>query len=139
MSISDCRRISLPKIGDERGLLTFVEEPRHIPFAIQRVFYMYSIPSGQPRGRHAHKTLEQVVIAIAGNFEVSLYDGAETETVTLSSPSEGLYVPKMTWKEMKNFSPEAICLVLASAPYDEDDYIRDIDDFRNAVSQRADG
>lgn len=121
--------ISLPKITDQRGNLTFLESNRHVPFEIRRVYYLYDIPGGEARGSHAHKRLEQVIIAISGSFEVVLSDGANEKRFTLNRGYEGLYVPRMLWRTLENFSSGAVCLVLASQPYEEDDYFRNHADF----------
>jgi hypothetical protein len=134
MGVHDCRLLSFPKIGnEEKGNLTFVENDRHIPFAVQRVFYTYDMSAGVTRGGHSHKALEQVIIAVAGSFDVVLDDGAQTQRFHLNRPCEGLYVSTMVWGDIDNFSPGAVCLVLASAPYDESDYYRDYAKFRAAV------
>lgn len=127
--------ISLPKIEDHRGNLTFVEGNRHLPFEIARVYYLYDVPGGATRGGHAHRTLQQVFIALSGSFDVKLDDGKETRTYSLNRSYIGLYVPRMTWRELENFSSGAVCLVLASLPYDESDYLRKYEDFRAAVGR----
>ena len=123
--IGGCRVSELPKISDVRGNLSFIESERHVPFHIERVYYLYDVPGGESRGGHAHRSLQQFLIAAAGSFEVLLKDGRMEERVTLNRPYEGLYVPQMVWRELHNFSSGAVCLVLASAPYDESDYHRD--------------
>ncbi|MDF2857029.1 MAG: WxcM-like protein [Neobacillus sp.] len=118
-------------ICDDKGKLTFLESGggKDIPFAIQRVYYIYEVLPGERRGFHAHKKLEQYLICIAGSCTILLDDGSEMKHVTLNDPSEGLYIGPGTWREMYNFSPEAVLLVLASEHYDENDYIRDYDRF----------
>lgn len=130
-----CRLIDLPRITDPRGDLTFIEESRHIPFDMQRVYYVYDVPAGASRGGHAHKELEQFVIAAAGSFDVVLHDGQEGKSITLDHPGKGLYLPRMIWRELIEFTEGAVCLVVASAPYDESDYYRDFDEFRAAASE----
>ncbi|MBB3047304.1 dTDP-4-dehydrorhamnose 3,5-epimerase-like enzyme [Litorivivens lipolytica] len=129
MSLKNCRLIELPKIQDHRGNLTFIEENRHIPFDISRTYYLYDVPGGGNRGGHAHKALEQLIIAVAGSFDVQLDDGSKRRTITLNRPYQGLYICPMIWRELDNFSSGSVCLVLASNLYDEDDYYRDYDKF----------
>lgn len=131
--LGGCKIITLPRISDPRGNLTFVEQTRHIPFDIKRVYYLYDVPGGESRGGHAHRALEQFIVAAAGSFEVSITDGQERETVTLNKPFEGLYVPRMVWRDIQNFSSGAVCLVLASDYYDENDYVRDFEIFRSTT------
>ncbi|MCD6298833.1 MAG: WxcM-like domain-containing protein [Deltaproteobacteria bacterium] len=133
MSLSKCKIIDLPKVTDERGNLTFIEENMHIPFEIKRVFYIYDVTKGESRGGHAHRRSHQFMIATSGRFDVILDDGLETEKFELSRPHYGLYVPPMTWSELSNFSSGSVCLVLASELYDEKDYIRDYEAFKKYV------
>jgi hypothetical protein len=128
-----CRLIDLPKIEDARGNLTFVESRKHIPFDISRVYYLYDVPGGVDRGAHAHKSLHQFVIAASGSFEVRLDDGQEKKAFFLNRAYYGLYIPPMHWREVVNFSSGSVCLVLASAPYTEGDYIRNYQQFLAAV------
>lgn len=130
------RLVDLPKLGDERGHLTFVEGARHAPFDIRRVYYLYDVPGGSARGGHAHRELQQLIIAVSGSFDVVLSDAGGERRFSLSRPDQGLYVPRMVWRDLENFSAGAVCLVLASEPYDEADYYRDHDDFRRAVESR---
>ncbi len=135
MPLSDSRLIQLPKITDARGNLTFVEGNKHVPFEIKRVFYLYDVPGGETRGGHAHKQLQQLFIAASGSFDLILDDGTERKTVTLNRSYHGIYVPRMIWGELVNFSSGSVCLVLASAPYDEADYYRDYDTFITATGR----
>ncbi len=135
MSIANCEIIQLPKIADERGNLTFVEGKSHIPFAIERVYYLYDVPGGAERGGHAHKELNQLIIAMSGSFDVILNDGTEKKRVHLNRSYFGLYVCPMIWREIDNFSSGSVCLVLASNRYDETDYFRDYSDFQKALTQ----
>ncbi len=128
-TIDDCKILKLKKISDSRGNLTFIESGIDINFEIKRVYYIYDIPSGQYRGAHAHKNLEQLMIAVSGSFDVIVDDGGNKKTFTLNNPAFGLYIPKMIWREMNNFSTGSVCLVLASDHYDENDYIRDYKEF----------
>ena len=129
MALKDCRIIDLPKIEDPRGNLTFVEADHHIPFAIQRVYYLYDVPGGSERGSHAHRDLHQFIIAMSGSFDVVLEDGKDSARFHLNRSYYGLYVPPMMWRTLDNFSSGSVCMVLASARYTEADYIRDHDEF----------
>lgn len=121
--------IDIPKIENRLGNIAVVEN-EVIPFDIKRVYYLYDIPSSSIRGGHSHKKLQQVLIAISGSFDVVLKDGNDVKTVTLNKPDKGLLIKHNIWRELENFSSGAVCLVLASAVYEEDDYIRDFDEFR---------
>lgn len=133
MSLADCRLIKLPKIADPRGNLTFIEGERHVPFDIKRVYYLYDVPGGADRGGHAHKELEQFLIAASGSFEVKVTDGADTRSFFMNRSYYGLYVPRMIWREMTDFSSGSVCLVLASSRYDEADYYRDFDEYLQVI------
>lgn len=127
------RMIDLPKITDPRGNLTYIEGSNHIPFDIQRVYYLYDVPGGAERGGHAHKNLYQLIIAMSGSFDVVLTDGKEKKRYHLNRSYFGLYVPTMLWRELDNFSSGAVCMVLASNKYDEADYYRDYNDYLAAL------
>lgn len=127
--IENCSIIDLPRINDPRGNLTFVEAGKHIPFDIQRVYYLYDVPGGAERGGHAHKNLHQLIIAMSGSFDIHLDDGRAKKTIHMNRSYYGLYVCPMIWREIDNFSSGAVCMVLASNFYDEDDYYRDYDLF----------
>ena len=131
-TIDDCTIIELPKITNPRGNLTFVENCRHVPFEIKRVFYLYDVPTAESRGAHAHKTLHQFLICLGGSFDMSLDDGVSQKTVHLNRPWKGLPIPPMIWAAEINFDPGSVCLVLASDKYDESDYYRDYDEFLSA-------
>jgi len=133
MNINDCKIINLPKITDPRGNLTFIECGRHVPFNIQRVYYLYDVPGGAERGGHAHKDLHQLIIAMSGSFDIVLDDGREKKRFHLNRSYYGLYVCPMMWREMDNFSSGAVCLVLASNLYDEADYYRNYQEFLRAL------
>jgi uncharacterized RmlC-like cupin family protein len=120
--------ISIPKIEEPRGNLSVIENDR-IPFEMKRVYYLYDVPSGAERGGHAHKNLKQFLIALSGSFDVVLNDGYEKKTVTLNKPFEGLLINPGIWRELNNFSSGSVCLVLASAVFNEEDYIREFDEF----------
>ena len=127
------RIIHLPKVLDARGNLTFIEENRHIPFEIKRVYYLYDVPGGESRGGHAHKQLQQFIIAANGSFDVILDGGSSQERYHLNRSYYGLYIPPMVWRELDNFSSGSVCLVLVSDYFDEEDYIRDHDVFKTLV------
>lgn len=136
MPIGDCRIIELPKISDPRGNLTFIEASRHIPFEIRRVYYLYDVPGGAERGGHAHKALQQLIIAMSGSFDVVLDDGNNRIRFHLNRSYFGLYVCPMIWRELDNFSSGSICMVLASNLYDESDYYRNYDEY-SAIQGRS--
>lgn len=136
MGLEKVALLDFPKITDHRGNLTFIEEGRHIPFAVRRVFYIYDIPSGEDRGAHAHRTLEQVVICLSGGLEVHLDDGRETRTERLNRPWHGIYIPSMVWASEGNFDPGTVYLVLASDFYNEADYLRDYEEFLRVAGVR---
>jgi hypothetical protein len=129
MSLNNCRIVDLPKIHDPRGNLTFVEGGQHIPFDIQRVYYLYDVPGGAERGGHAHKGLHQLIIAMSGSFDVVLDDGRQKMRYHLNRSYSGLYVCPMIWRELDNFSSGSVCMVLASNKYDEDDYYREYGEY----------
>ena len=121
--------ISLEKLSDPRGNLTFIEGKRHIPFDVQRVYYLYDVPSGEERGGHAHFALQQLIIAVAGSFDVLVDNGFERRKITCNRPFQGVLMKSLVWRELNNFSSGAVCLVLASMNYQESDYIRDYEKF----------
>jgi hypothetical protein len=135
VDLRHCRLIEFRKVADVRGNLSFIEGGRHVPFEIKRVFYLYDVPTGESRGAHAHKTLEQVVICLAGSFDVAIDDGVARHTVHLNRPWQGLYIPPLIWAAEVNFDPGSVCLVLASDLYREADYYRDYDDYLRAVRE----
>lgn len=128
-TVDDCKLIDLPKITARQGNITPVEGNKDIPFDIARVYYLYDVPGGATRGGHAHKELQQLIVSVMGAFDVILDDGQRKKTVRLDRAYYGLYMPRMIWRELENFSSGGICLVLASMPYDENDYIRGHDIF----------
>lgn len=125
--------IDLPVISDPRGDLTFIEGGRHVPFEIRRVYYLYNVPVDAERGGHAHRELEQVIFALSGSFRIKIDDGRQKSEYWLRDPRKGLYISRMIWREMDSFSQGAVCMVLASMPYDEADYFRDYSEFLKVV------
>lgn len=138
-SINDCKVVSLPKIADPRGNLTFIEGNNHIPFEIKRVFYLYDVPTEESRGAHAHRELHQFLICLAGSFDVAIDDGEFQATIHLNRPWKGLHIPPLIWAAEVNFDPGSACLVLASARYLEADYIRDYQEYLENVGIRGAG
>jgi hypothetical protein len=132
MSLERCKVLDLPKVHNPRGNLTFVESEVHVPFAIERVYYLYDVPGGSERGGHAHRALHQFIVAMSGSFDVVLDDGQDRKRVHLSRSYNGLYVCPMIWRELDNFSSGSVCMVFASAKYDEADYYRDYGTFMRA-------
>lgn len=130
------RIINLPKFLDDRGNLSFVEQFKHIPFKIERAYWIYDVPGGESRGGHAYKENQELIIALSGSFDVILDNGKEKETFSLNRSYYGLYVPKGIWREMSNFSTNSLALVLSSTSYDEKDYIRDYEQFKIFVNEK---
>ena len=133
MNLNNYELIDLPKIADTRGNLTFVEGGRHVPFDIKRIFYLYDVPGGADRAGHALKSCHQFLIAMSGSFDVVVDDGRNKARFHLNRSYYGLYIPRMIWRELDNFSSGSVCLVLASEYYDEADYYRVYSDFVTAV------
>jgi oxalate decarboxylase/phosphoglucose isomerase-like protein (cupin superfamily) len=133
--MSEPRLIYLPKILDDRGNLTFVEEKKHLPFIINRVYWIYDVPGGEFRGSHAFRENEELIAALSGSFDVVLHNGIREYRFSLNRSYDGVYVPKMVWRRMENFSTNSLALVLASTNYNDDDYIRDYDEFLREVSR----
>ena len=131
--LTDCQMIELKKITDPRGNLTPIESYIDVPFNIERVYYLYDVPGGSHRGGHAHKELQQLIIAISGSFDVTLDDGFSKKKFTLNRPYCGLLVCPMIWREIDNFSSASVCMVIASQKFDESDYFRDYEMFCNAT------
>lgn len=129
MPLEDCKIIDLPVIKDRRGNLTFIENINHIPFEMQRAYYLYDVPGGSERGGHAHKQLHQFVIAMSGSFDILLDDGKQKRKYHMNRSYYGLYICPMIWREIDNFSSGSVCMVLASELFDENDYYRDYEMF----------
>ena len=130
MTINDCRIIELPKFLDVRGNLSFAEQFTHIPFEIRRVYWLYDVPGGVARGGHSEINNEELIIALSGAFEITVDDGMVSKTFVLNRSYYGLYIPKGLWREIKEFSTNALALEFGSIPYSEDDYIRDYNSFK---------
>ncbi|MCG5247837.1 sugar 3,4-ketoisomerase [Methylorubrum extorquens] len=126
--------MQLPVIFDVRGSLTSIEGGRHIPFDIARVYYLYGVPEGKGRGGHAHRELQQLLIAVSGSITVVTDNGTSKETHVMNRPDQGLYIGPWIWRDLTQFSADAACIVLASQVYDESDYIRDYNQYQNEVS-----
>jgi len=132
-TIDQCKILDLQKIASRRGNITPVGGMDDISFDIERIYYLFDVPGGSTRGGHAHKALEQVLVAVMGALDVVLDDGERKKTIRLDRAYKGLYIPRLIWRELENFSSGGICLVLASLPYDESDYYRDYREFLKAV------
>lgn len=128
-SVFDCKIVQFPLIHNRSGNITPVQNNIEVPFDIQRVYYLYDLPGGADRGGHAHKSLQQLIIAASGSFDITLDDGEYKRVFSLNRPNVGLFLCPGIWRDISNFSSGAICLVLASLKYDENDYIRQYDDF----------
>ena len=129
MTVNDVKLVELPKYLDQRGNLSFVQNNAQIPFEIKRTYWIYDVPGGEARGGHAYKETEEFVIAISGAFDVTVDDGKEKKTFSLNRSYYGLYIPKGLWREIENFSTNSFALEFASTPYNEDDYVRDYNDY----------
>ncbi|MEA4975142.1 MAG: FdtA/QdtA family cupin domain-containing protein [Paludibacter sp.] len=127
------RLIKLPKIPDDRGNLSFIEEIKHIPFEIARTYWIYDVPGGEKRGGHAYKENQEFIVALSGSFDVVLDDGKSRNTFSLNRSYYGLYVPKGIWRQMENFSTNSLALILASTNFDKADYIYDYKLFKDYV------
>jgi dTDP-4-dehydrorhamnose 3,5-epimerase-like enzyme len=130
--VGGCRIMTLPKIPDVRGNLSFIEGGKHVPFVIRRAYWIYDVPGGALRGGHAYHKLEEFIIAASGSFDVVVDDGRERQIVQLNRSYFGLYVPSMVWRQIENFSSNSVALILGSLPYSEDDYLRDYEAFARA-------
>lgn len=128
-SITEVKIINLPKIEDPRGNLSFIEEENHIPFKIERTYWIYDVPGGQVRGGHAFKEQQELIVALSGSFEVLVDDGKEQKTFSLNRSYNGLYIPAGLWRQMNNFSTNSLAMVLSSTHFSKNDYIHDYSDF----------
>ena len=134
MNINECKIINLLKIENRAGNISPIHGMLDIPFNIKRIFYLYDIPGGKDRGAHAHKKCHQFLIAGSGSFDVFLDDGKEKKTIKLNRPNYGLYIPPMIWAAEKNFSSGSICLVLTSEKFNEDDYLRNYNQYLSYIN-----
>ena len=125
--------INLPKILDKRGSLSFIEAKKHIPFVIQRSYWIYDVPGGEVRGGHAYRKNKEFIVALSGSFDVVLHDGVREQIFHLNRSYYGLYVPQMMWRRMENFSTNSLALVLSSTNYEEADYIRNFETFQREI------
>ena len=128
-TVFDCSVIELPKIHNRAGNITSIQNNVEIPFDVKRIYYLYDVPGGEQRGGHGHRELQQLIIAASGSFDLLIDDGTNKRTINLNRPYQGLLMPHGIWRELLNFSSGAVCLVLASLKYDENDYFRDYDEF----------
>ena len=131
MSLDKVKLIQLPKILDERGNLSFFQNNVEIPFSIARTYWIYDVPGGESRGGHAYYTLQEVIVALSGSFDVVLNSGTEEKRFSLNRSYFGLYIPNGVWRSLENFSTNALALIVADQEYNEDDYIRDFGQFKN--------
>lgn len=129
MNLNEIKFLSLPKIVDERGNLTFIEGMKHVPFNIMRTYMIYDVPNGEIRGSHAYKRLDEVIVALSGSFDLIVNDGSEEKLFSLNRSNFAIFVPHGLWRTLSNFSTNSLCLVLASTEYDEEDYIRNFDEY----------
>ncbi|MFA9213498.1 MAG: FdtA/QdtA family cupin domain-containing protein [Candidatus Methylacidiphilales bacterium] len=125
--------IQLPKFLDPRGNLSFIEDDNHIPFKIARTYWIYDVPGGEVRGAHAYKTLQEFIVALSGSFDVVLHDGKQEHRFHLNRSYYGLYIPKMYWRSMENFSTNSVAMILADQSYNENEYIRDFEFFKQST------
>lgn len=133
ITVFDCSVIELPKVQNRAGNITATENNINVPFEVKRVFYIYDIPGGEDRGAHAHKECHQFLVAVSGSFEVELDDGINKRTILLNRPYYGLHIPPGIWASEKSFSSGSVCLVLGSHKYQESDYIREYQEFKNKI------
>jgi len=127
--------IDLPRVLDARGNLSFIEELNHIPFRIERCYWIYDVPGGEKRGGHSFYKNEELIIALSGSFDVVLDNGYRREIISLNRSFYGLFVPKLFWREIENFSTNSLAFILSSSKYDPDDYIRDYEIFKNLINK----
>lgn len=132
----DPKIINLPKILDKRGNLSFFEHPNQLPFQIERTYWIYDVPGGDTRGSHAFKEQQEFIIALSGSFDVVIHDGKEEKSFSLNRSYYGLYVPKMYWRKLENFSTNSLALIVSDKTYNETDYIRDFDEFKKLANEK---
>jgi dTDP-4-dehydrorhamnose 3,5-epimerase-like enzyme len=136
MTLNEVKIIQLPKILDERGNLSFFENEKQVPFRMARAYWIYDVPGGETRGGHAYKNMQEMIVAMSGSFDVVLNDGKEKKTFSLNRSYNGLYVPRMIWRHMENFSTNSLALIVADQLYQEDEYIRNFEIFLNYQNQK---
>jgi dTDP-4-dehydrorhamnose 3,5-epimerase-like enzyme len=136
MTLNEVKIIQLPKILDERGNLSFFENEKQVPFSMARAYWIYDVPGGEIRGGHAYKSMQEMIVAMSGSFDVVLNDGKEKKTFSLNRSYNGLYVPRMIWRHMENFSTNSLALIVADQLYREDEYIRNFEIFLNYQNQK---
>lgn len=129
-------KIQLPKIYDKRGNLSFFEYPNQLPFEIKRTYWIYDVPGGEVRGSHAFKEQQEFIIALSGSFDVVIHDGKEEQRFSLNRSYYGLYVPKMFWRRLENFSTNSLALIVSDKHYNEQDYIRDFEEFKKITNEK---
>ena len=129
MHLDQVKIVDLPKVLDQRGNLSFIEETRHVPFEVRRVYWIYDVPGGESRGGHAFKEQQELIVALSGSFDILVDDGKDKKIFSLNRSYNGLYIPAGFWRQMENFSTNSLALVLSSTPFDEKDYIRDYQEF----------
>ena len=134
-AVGFCKTIEVPTVRDARGDLSFIEGGSDVPFEIKRVYYLYNVPTGSERGGHAHRKLEQVIFAISGSCRVTVNDGRSQSDFLLNNPRQGLHIGQLIWRTIDSFSQGCVCMVIASQPYDEDDYYRSYEDFLKEVTE----
>ena len=134
--LDDCRVVELPRHRHANGSLSVVENDGSVPFDVRRVFYLYDVPGDSSRGGHSHRVAEEFIVAASGSFDVTLTDGHDTRTYSLNRPYRALYIPAGIWRNIDNFSSGSVCLVLTSLPYDEEDYVRDYDIFKQLPAEK---
>ena len=128
--------IELPKIYDKRGNLSFFEHPNQLPFEIARTYWIYDVPGGEVRGSHAFKNQQEFIIALSGSFDVVIHNGEEEQRFSLNRSYYGLYIPKMYWRRLENFSTNSLALIVSDKPYNENDYIRNFEEFKNLINEK---
>jgi len=136
MDVNNVEWLDIPKILDGRGNLSFIEERKELTFDIKRAYWIYDVPGGELRGGHAFKEQKEIIVALSGSFDVVLHNGIESSRFSLNRSYKGLYVPEMYWRYMENFSTNAVCLILASTFYSEEDYIYDFETFISLVQTK---
>lgn len=132
----EAKIINLPKIVDPRGNLSFFEHPNQLPFEIARTYWIYDVPGGEQRGSHAFKEQQEFIIALSGSFDIVLNDGKKEERFTLNRSYYGLYIPKMLWRTLENFSTNSLALIVSDKSFDEQDYIRNFEDFKKLRNEK---